>query len=68
MGLFKIICWALIFLKGLRFPPGSSIATILKRIKSFYFREKLRILSQNKNNVSLSSTTEFQLLFLSLAR
>ena len=30
MGLFKIICWALIFLTRLRFPPGSSIAIIWK--------------------------------------
>ena len=30
MGLFKIICWVLILLTRLRFPPGSSIATILK--------------------------------------
>ena len=42
MGLFKIICWALIFLTRLRFPPGSSIATILKdpdlcRQKEFVF-------------------------------
>ena len=35
MGLFKIICWALIFLTRLRFPPGSSIATILKTRRHF---------------------------------
>ena len=27
MALFKLVCWAIIFLTKLRFPPGSSIAT-----------------------------------------
>ena len=30
MELFKIIVWALIFTTRMRFPPGLSIATILK--------------------------------------
>ena len=29
MALFKLVCWAIIFLTKLRFPPGCSIATIL---------------------------------------
>ena len=32
MGLFKIICWPLIFLTRLHFPQGSSIATILSEL------------------------------------
>jgi hypothetical protein len=28
---FKVICWALLFIFKLRFPPGVSIATILKK-------------------------------------
>jgi hypothetical protein len=27
---FKVICWALLFIFKLRFPPGVSIATVLK--------------------------------------
>ena len=30
MVLFKIVVWAIIFLAQLRFPPGISIATVLK--------------------------------------
>ena len=30
MALFKIVVWAIIFLTKLRFPPGISIATVLK--------------------------------------
>ena len=40
MGLLKIICWALIFLTRLHFPPGSSIASILKD----FFIKKERVL------------------------
>ena len=31
MSCLKVICWALIFIFKLRFPPGVSIATVLKR-------------------------------------
>ena len=31
MALFKAVVWALIFLTKLRFPPGVSIAIVLKR-------------------------------------
>ena len=31
MALIKIVCWALIFLIKLRFPPGKSIVDILKK-------------------------------------
>jgi hypothetical protein len=34
MSCLKVICWALIFIFKLRFPPGVSIATILNRLKS----------------------------------
>ena len=30
MALFKIVVWTIIFLTKLRFPPGISIATVLK--------------------------------------
>jgi hypothetical protein len=29
MSCLKVICWALIFIVKLRFPPGVSIATVL---------------------------------------
>ena len=31
MAFVKIFCWALIFLLRLRFPPGQSIADVLKK-------------------------------------
>ena len=31
MALLKVICWALIFIIRIRFPPGKSLATILTR-------------------------------------
>ena len=36
MYAFKIACWALIFIFRLRFPPGVSIATILKVVHTIY--------------------------------
>ena len=29
MALLKALCWALIFILRIRFPPGTSIATVL---------------------------------------
>ena len=29
MALLKAICWAIIFIERIRFPPGKSLATIL---------------------------------------
>ena len=34
---FKVICWALLFIFKLRFPPGVSIATIYQFIIQPYF-------------------------------
>ena len=31
MALLKVICWAIIFITRLRFPPGKSLATILNK-------------------------------------
>ena len=46
MALFKIIVWAIIFLTKLRFPPGISIATVLK--------------DRYKNNIDLSLIRVFE--------
>ena len=40
MAVFKAVVWALIFLTKLRFPPGVSIAIVLKDHKSFLFGDK----------------------------
>ena len=32
MALLKVICWALIFIIRIRFPPGKSLATILNKL------------------------------------
>ena len=37
MALFKAVVWALIFLTKLRFPPGVSIAIVLKVVFSVDF-------------------------------
>ena len=54
MCAFKIACWALIFILRLRFPPGVSIATILKR--------------RYKDNGSLSAFRKFQRLDFKLRK
>ena len=47
MALFKAVVWALIFLTKLRFPPGVSIAIVLKgRILFVYFYDFYEL---NKN-------------------
>ena len=43
MALLKVICWALIFIIRIRFPPGKSLATILNmalRIISIFTHER----------------------------
>ena len=40
MALLKVICWAIIFITRLRFPPGKSLATILKN--SLYYCKMLQ--------------------------
>ena len=37
MALFKAVVWALIFLTKLRFPPGVSIAIVLKYKNCYLF-------------------------------
>ena len=34
VDLFKVICWALIFIKRIRSPPGTSIAIVLTQSHS----------------------------------
>ena len=36
MALLKVICWALIFIIRIRFPPGKSLATILNFQQTFF--------------------------------
>ena len=37
MGLFKTLCWTLIFLTRLRFPPGPSIAANLPVYYKYFY-------------------------------
>ena len=39
MALLKVICWAIIFITRLRFPPGKSLATILSQIQIYVFNK-----------------------------
>ena len=54
MALFKIVVWAIIFLTKLRFPPGISIATVLK--------------DRYKNNGSLAAFRKYQRIDLKLSK
>ena len=36
----KLYCWALLFIFKLRFPPGVSIATVLKSRQNFHYSLK----------------------------
>ena len=49
MALLKVICWAIIFITRLRFPPGKSLATILKLFN----------ILNGFDNLSYSSTSDF---------
>jgi hypothetical protein len=46
MSCLKVICWALIFIFKLRFPPGVSIAAVLKRLLWYLIKE-------NRNNLTV---------------
>ena len=35
MALLKALCWALIFIIRIRFPPGTSLATVMKPLSVF---------------------------------
>ena len=41
MALLKVICWALIFIIRIRFPPGKSLATILNCFSFFWASQSL---------------------------
>ena len=53
MALLRVLCWALIFILRLRFPPGSSIASIL---------------NNRYNNGSLEAFRKFQRLEMKLGK
>ena len=53
MALLEVICWAIIFIARIRFPPGKSVATIL---------------NQRYNNGALESFRKFQRLELKLGK
>ena len=53
MALLKVICWALIFIIRIRFPPGKSLATIL---------------NNRYNNGALEAFRKFQRLELKLGK
>ena len=38
MALLKALCWALIFIIRIRFPPGTSLATVLLSTLKSYIR------------------------------
>ena len=38
MALLKVICWAIIFIARIRFPPGKSLATFLLSVLKFINR------------------------------
>jgi hypothetical protein len=38
---FKVICWALLFIFKLRFPPGVSIATVLNTKPSYKLKRNI---------------------------
>ena len=53
MALLKVICWAIIFITRIRFPPGKSLATILNK---------------RYNNGALEAFRKFQRLELKLGK
>ena len=53
MALLEVICWAIIFIARIRFPPGKSLATIL---------------NQRYNNGALEAFRKFQRLELKLGK
>ena len=58
MALLKVICWALIFIIRIRFPPGKSLATILEYLFSEYCTdavpEKLAPVTNSQRNEALN--------------
>ena len=69
MYAFKIVCWALIFIFRLRFPPGVSIATIL--YSSIITSQKLslqqfRVIRDHLNSKCLTSIIVFDIQVQSL--
>ena len=48
MALFKAVVWALIFLTKLRFPPGVSIAIVLKEFSRHFMYKKGRVNSNSR--------------------
>ena len=53
MALLKALCWALIFIIRIRFPPGTSLATVL---------------NNRYNNEALQAFRKFQRLYRSMLK
>ena len=61
MALLKVICWALIFIIRIRFPPGKSLATIFL----LHFRECIKKIVFNViKQINYISFLESQLLHM----
>ncbi len=57
MALLKALCWALIFIIRIRFPPGTSLAMILNKIHNNVIVQSLIVFL----TVSTSSTVQLSL-------
>ena len=44
MSLWLILCWALTFIIRLRFPPGESLADVLKKILRYEKKKRQKLL------------------------
>ena len=53
MALLKVICWAIIFIARIRFPPGKPLATILhvNKCKKMKGRSLARDILEDKDNL-----------------
>ncbi len=58
MALLKVICWALIFIIRIRFPPGKSLATIL--IQTRFLKKYFQV---RKQTVGKQTVGKFALNF-----
>ena len=57
MALLKALCWALIFIIRIRFPPGTSLAMILNIVNHFRSQNSENT-ARRKQHLSLDSYDE----------
>ena len=64
MALLKALFWALIFILRIRFPPGTSIATVLKNNSAVFTKRQYNFLNERIKLIVSKSRNNLPILLI----